>query len=187
MKSEIIKTSKSRVEYHFREKAESSTLVFLHGLGANQEQFIHQCAFFSRYFQVITLNLPGHGNSESSEPFNVAGCAQDIIDLFDALEIEKFHFVGNSMGGNIGYELLGRNEHRLLSLTTFGTTAVLNTSATTIKVLTLIYRVVPMNLVALLVSNSGQTRESRHSIKTMVGKMKKKSLLEIIPVIARFN
>jgi len=48
MKSETIKTHKSTIEYHFREKANSPTLVFLHGLGANQEQFINKCEFFLR-------------------------------------------------------------------------------------------------------------------------------------------
>lgn len=47
---------------------------------------------------MITLNVRGHGNSSSSEYFSLAGCAQDIIDLLDELEIQQFHGIGNSMG-----------------------------------------------------------------------------------------
>jgi len=182
-----VKTNSSIIEYHFRNKIDSPTVVFLHGLGANQEQFINQCDFFAQDYQVVTLNVRGHGNSSSLEEFSLAGCAQDVIDLLDVLQVEKFHFVGNSMGGNIGYELLNRYENRLQSLTTYGTTGELNTSESATKILSFIYKILPVSMIALLASNAGQTKESKQIIKIMMGKMKKKTLLEIIPVLAQFN
>lgn len=187
MKLETIETKKSTIEYCLVNKTGSPTLVFLHGLGANQEQFSGQCAYFSQDFQVLTLNVRGHGESRSTEPFTLAGCAQDLVDLLDALDIKRCHFVGNSMGGNIGYELLNAYEDRLLSMTTFGTTAELNTSKAMTQILTLTYKLLPMSLVASLASGSGLTANSKRFIKDMMGKMKKETLLAIIPVLAQFN
>lgn len=187
MKFEIIRTRKSRVEYHLRKRSDRPTLVFLHGLGANQEQFINQGEFFSQNYQVVTLNVRGHGNSSSSEDFSLAGCAHDVIDVLDALKIQQFHFVGNSMGGNIGYELLSTFEDRLLSLTTYGTTGELNTPKSTTNILIFAYKLIPTSIIASLASSVGQTKESKRLIKAMMGKMKKATLLEIVPVLARFN
>jgi 3-oxoadipate enol-lactonase len=52
--------------------------------------------------------------------------AQDVAALLDHLSITSLHFVGNSLGGLVGYELLQMGRPQLLSLTTFGTTATLH-------------------------------------------------------------
>ncbi len=183
----LLQTTKSSIEYRIEKNPSMPTILFLHGLGANQEQFKEQCAYFSQNYQVLTLNVRGHGKSTSSEPFTLAGCAQDVIDLLDAFDVQQFHFVGNSMGGNIGYELLKTFEDRLLSMTTFGTTAELNTSGSTLKVMTLTYKLLPMGIIASLAKSAGQTPQSKECIKEMMSKMKKETLLEIVPALAQFN
>lgn len=185
--STTIQIGQGTLEYQLREKPNSPTLVFLHGLGANQTQFDKQIDFFAHAYQLLTLNVRGHGRSHSSEPFSLAGCAQDLITLLDALAVEQFHFVGNSMGGNIGYELLRLHEERLLSMTTFGTTAVLHTPTSTTKLLTFVYKLLPTSLIALLASSAGQTTDSKQTIKRMMGEIQKESLLEIVPVLAQFD
>ena len=184
---ETIKTSTSTIEYQFSPNPGCSTIVFLHGLGANLTQFTNQHLFFADRFQVLSLNAPGHGKSRSSVAFSLAACAQDVIDLLDALSIGRFHFVGNSMGGNVGYELMQAFAHRLLSITTFGTTAELNTSETITKILIFTYKVLPIRLIAQLASISGQTDTSKKTIKAMMRQIDKKTLLAILPVLARFN
>lgn len=48
--------------------------------------------------------------------------------MLDYLELNRMHFVGNSLGGLVGYELLEMEPARLASLATFGTTAELHAS-----------------------------------------------------------
>ncbi|MEM9218790.1 MAG: alpha/beta hydrolase [Cyanobacteria bacterium P01_F01_bin.150] len=187
MNLQCTKIRTGTLEYYLRQRKNADTVVFVHGLGANLEQFAKQCDYFDNRFQVLILNLSGHGSSQSIRPFDLASCAQDIIYLLDALNIDKVHYVGNSMGGNIGFEILASFEHRLHSLTTFGTTGELNTSIIATKALGTMYRILPISLIANLASTSGRNKGSKHSIKTMMRQMDRQTILTIIPVLASFN
>jgi 3-oxoadipate enol-lactonase len=62
-----------------------------------------QADHFGRDHQVILVDPPGHGKSQKlTVPFTFAECEQCIVDVLDALDIERSHFVGNSWGGMIG-------------------------------------------------------------------------------------
>ena len=50
-------------------------------------------------------------------PYTLHDMAEDTIGLLDALEIERAHFVGRSMGGMIAQLLAGNYPHRTRSLT----------------------------------------------------------------------
>lgn len=184
---DILQTSSYTIEYQFSPNPSAPTLVFLHGLGANLNQFTNQHLFFKDHFQVLSMNVLGHGKSRSSAPFSLSSCALSVIALLDSLNIDQFHFIGNSMGGNIGYELLRSYEDRLLSMTTFGTTAELRTSKTITTILILTYKILPISLIAQLASTSGQTQLSKQTIKTMMRQTDKNILLDIVPSLANFN
>ena len=57
------------------------------------------------------------------------GLASDVPAVRDHLEVERAHLVGNSPGGLIGFEIAATVPDRLTTLTTFGTTAQLRSSA----------------------------------------------------------
>ena len=80
-----------KFEYYFGPKENADTIVFVHGLGANLTQFKKQCDHFGDRFQILAPNIIGHGASQSTRPFDLASCAQDIIDLLNALNIDKIH------------------------------------------------------------------------------------------------
>jgi len=121
------------IEYSLSGVENEETLLFVHGLGPNLHQFEPQQQFFARSFRVLSVSLRGHGGS--SRPINpteadytVQKLARDVQALLSYLNIEKVHYVGNSLGGLVGYELLEADPDRVSSLTTFGTTAELHSS-----------------------------------------------------------
>jgi 3-oxoadipate enol-lactonase len=62
-----------------------------------------QAAHFGRHHRVILVDPPGQGRSEKlTATFTFADCAGVVVDILDALGIERTHFVGNSWGGMIG-------------------------------------------------------------------------------------
>ena len=64
------------------------------------------------------------GQSMTDAPYTLADMADDIARLFDALDMDRVHLVGASMGGMIAQEVALRHPQRLLSLTSvFSTTA----------------------------------------------------------------
>ncbi len=62
------------------------------------------------------------GQPITAAPYLLADMAQDVADLLTALEIERAHIVGASMGGMIAQEVAARHPERTLSLTSIMST-----------------------------------------------------------------
>lgn len=129
-------TTGIQMEYHLAGGKGGEALLFLHGLGPTLQQFEPQVASFTPHYRVLLPSLRGHGRSTSPVKATLADytareLARDVQALLDYLELDRIHFVGNSLGGLVGYELLEMEPARLASLTTFGTTAELHASRAT--------------------------------------------------------
>lgn len=79
------------------------TIVMLHGFGASKENWLRFAAHLTGQYHVIALDLKGHGDNERD--LNEAYAIQDQVDyvssVTQALGLNNFHLVGNSMGGAI--------------------------------------------------------------------------------------
>ncbi len=92
-------------------------LVMSHSLGCCKDMWAAQVAEFSKSYRVLTYDLPGHGDSESTErKGSLEVLADDLLSLLDALKIEKTHFVGISIGGMIGQVTALAQPERFLGL-----------------------------------------------------------------------
>lgn len=123
----VFKGSEVNLEYYLTGKDNLNTIIFVHGVGFNLRQFRYQQEYFSKDFKVLSVSLRGHGKSSLPKCCNytISKHTKDLIELLNYLEIENAHYVGNSAGGLIGYELIKENPKILKSLVTFGTTAEL--------------------------------------------------------------
>jgi len=103
------------------------TIVFIHGLGADQRQFESDASFFSgQGYNVVTLDLRGHGSSSipwpsSRETLTVKAMAEDLLPLLDRVLQRPLHLVGNSLGGLVALKLIDMRPDQVTSLTTLGT------------------------------------------------------------------
>ena len=55
---------------------------------------------------------------EVGYPFSLDNFANDLLGVFDKLEIEKAHLIGETVGGSISMRFATMHQERLLSLTT---------------------------------------------------------------------
>lgn len=84
-------------------------------------QFVR--TFVEAGYQVIRYDQRGTGMSgwvedwDPKNPYSVADMAGDVVAVLDALEIEKAHIVGFSMGGMIAQEVAIQHPDRVASLT----------------------------------------------------------------------
>lgn len=87
------------------------TVVLLHGLGATGAMnWPGAFGALSPHFRVLALDQRGHGRGiRSARPFRLEDCADDVLRLADALEIEHVIAAGYSMGGPVA--LLARRRH----------------------------------------------------------------------------
>lgn len=97
---------------------EAPAVVYVHGGGSCRVMFRqHAQALASKGLRCVLLDLPGHG-SRMEEPLSMQSAVQSITDTIRRLappcRAVKPVYVGGSLGGYIGMELLGQ-EPELLS------------------------------------------------------------------------
>jgi pimeloyl-ACP methyl ester carboxylesterase len=82
-------------------------VICLHGLGSSKTSFFETIATLTPDHTVHAIDLPGFGSS--SKPargaYDASYFARSVLGYMDAMEIERAHLVGNSMGGRIAIEL----------------------------------------------------------------------------------
>jgi pimeloyl-ACP methyl ester carboxylesterase len=77
-------------------------LVFIHGAGGDKSQWEFQRDFFTnKKFGIITISLPGHGDSSPSKEVSIRSYATNLKEFLSKNGIKKFILVGHSMGGAI--------------------------------------------------------------------------------------
>jgi pimeloyl-ACP methyl ester carboxylesterase len=84
------------------------TLVLLHGLGQSARAWDPVLGRLTATRDVITVDLPGHGQSPPVPPDRYPALAQltdQVADLLDELGLARPHLAGTSMGGRICLEL----------------------------------------------------------------------------------
>jgi pimeloyl-ACP methyl ester carboxylesterase len=84
------------------EKGEGETIVFLHGFMENKNMWHAFTTQLSDNYHVVTIDLPGHGESESLGPVHeMSAMAMVVREVLRNAEVEKCTLVGHSMGGYV--------------------------------------------------------------------------------------
>ena len=83
---------------------QGEAIVMIHGLGASGHFWQAQKDFLQTDFQVVTLDLPGHGKS-AWMPVSLIEMAIDIRQILSSLGISQFSLIASSMGGLVALEL----------------------------------------------------------------------------------
>ncbi len=137
---------------HYNDVGSGEVVIMLHGSGAGATGWanFHRNvdAFVAAGYRVILLDCPGFGKSDpilTAEPRFVVN-ARYTKGLMDALDIDKAHLVGNSMGGGSALAFAVEFPERLGKLILMGAGGVGKTSLFTplpmegIKLLFQVYR-----------------------------------------------
>lgn len=89
------------------EAGSGDPVLLIHGLGATKASFLPTVAALAPGYRTIAVDLPGFG--DSTKPlrgaYDAPFFARAMIALLDALELERAHVIGNSMGGRVAIEL----------------------------------------------------------------------------------
>lgn len=108
-------------------------LVLIHGFGGSSNIFYKQFDAYKEHFNVITINLPGHGHSPDilsySKEFSIKLVTREVLRTLNALGIWRAHFVGVSLGSIIIHQLLQENPDRVKSVVLVGAVTRFNFSS----------------------------------------------------------
>ena len=90
-------------------------LVLVMGIGYDSSLWtLQQVPELSTRFGVVLLDNRDAGRSSRTDhPYTIADMADDVVGLLDALEIQRTHLLGLSMGAMIGMEFALRHADRL--------------------------------------------------------------------------
>lgn len=104
-------------DLHYERHGEGEPLLLLQGLSGNHLHWGEP--FLSRLdgLEAIAFDHRGMGHSAVVDgPFSIADLADDAVALLDALELDRVHVMGISMGGMVAQEIVLRHPDRVRAL-----------------------------------------------------------------------
>ena len=92
-------------------------LVFIHCWGCNRNFWENQVAEFSKTNRVVTIDLPGHGESGAGRTnWTIEGYGDDVKTVVTKLGLKRVVLVGSSMGGPIALEAAKRMPDNVVAI-----------------------------------------------------------------------
>ena len=113
-------------------KESKSWVTFVHGAGGSSSIWFKQVREFKKHFNVLLLDLRGHGNSKTTlkyafnTKYTFDSITNDIVEVIDYLKIEKSHFVGISLGTILIRNLAEKYPYKVESMIMGGAIMKLN-------------------------------------------------------------
>ena len=91
-------------------------LIFIHGIGCNSNQFRYQIDHFSKEYDIINVQLPGHGsNGQNNKGHDILELAIEIYNFIKNIN-NKFVIVAHSIGVRIQLQLYTLVENKTIGL-----------------------------------------------------------------------
>ncbi len=115
---------------YLERKGRGETMILVHGFGASKENWLRFVRDIPETFRVIALDLPGHGESSLCfkgiyDVFSMERrLALALDEIFNEMEVERFHLAGNSMGGLVSLLYVENHPGRVISLGLFDSAGI---------------------------------------------------------------
>lgn len=91
-----------RLHYWIDGPADAPVVLFVNSLGTDLRMWTPQVAAFADRLRVVRYDSRGHGRSDAPPgPYTLERLALDALALLDALNVERAHVCGLSLGGMV--------------------------------------------------------------------------------------
>jgi pimeloyl-ACP methyl ester carboxylesterase len=180
-------------------KHASSTewVTFIHGAGGSSSIWYKQLRSFSAEFNVLLIDLRGHGKSKKPaytdlKRYTFDRIGDDVLEVLDHLGLEKSHFVGISLGTIVIREIAERYPHRVNSMIMGGAVMKLNFRGQVLmRVGVLLKSVIPYLLLyrffAFVIMPRKTHKESRNLFVNEAKKLYQKEFKRWFTLVAEVN
>ena len=124
----FLKLNDAQLFYQWDGPENAPVVVFSNSLGTTHRMWDPQLDAFTRHFRLLRYDGRGHGQSSATPgPYTIEQLAGDVVQLLDALKLERVYFCGLSMGGMIGMFLGAAHPSRLHKIVLCNTAAKIGT------------------------------------------------------------
>lgn len=97
------------------------TAVFIHGAQNDHSVWLLQSRYFAQHgYNVLALDLPGHGRSQGPTRTSVEALAAWLMAVLDAAGVQRAMLVGHSMGALVALEATAQAPPRVSRLALLG-------------------------------------------------------------------
>ncbi len=104
------------IHYTVQGKGETA-LVFVHCWGCDGNLWENQVPEFARKYSVVTIDLPGHGQSgQGRKNWSIESFGDDVKTVVTKLDLKRVVLIGSSMGAPIALEAKRRMPERVLAI-----------------------------------------------------------------------
>lgn len=111
----------SSIAYYIDDTANKDWIVFIHAAFVDHRMFNTQFDYFSGKYNLLAIDLLGHGNSlHAQKNDNIEKMSEWINQIFQKHNILAAHFVGVSLGSIFIQDFANKCENKVLSLACFG-------------------------------------------------------------------
>ena len=165
----------------YRNKKSIKWVTFIHGAGGSSAIWFKQVRVFSKFFNVLLIDLRGHGNSKSFiksyRDYTFDGICIDIIEVLDFEKIKKSNFVGISLGTILIRNIAKINPDRVVSMILGGAILDLNfKSKLLMKIANWTKKILPYMFIYKVLSFVVMPKQQSKRIKEHFYKRSKKTL-----------
>jgi len=116
-----------RLGYDITGPDDADPLLLAGSIGTTRDMWAAQLPALSQRFRVVRIDHRGHGTSWTPPgPYTIADLGGDVLELLDALELDRVHYCGLSLGGMVGMWLAANAPQRIRRLALLCTSAALN-------------------------------------------------------------
>lgn len=88
-----------------KSQASSPWLILIHGLFGNADNLAVIKRHFESNFNILSVDLPDHGESPWTSAFSIEEASEAIFNLMLSLNIERSAVLGHSLGGKVAMKL----------------------------------------------------------------------------------
>lgn len=172
-------------------------VTFIHGAGGSSSIWYKQIRDFQKHFNVLLIDLRGHGKSkkpfyEKLKQYSFDVIGDEVIDVLNHLKIKSTHFVGISLGTIVIRELTERFPERSKSLIMGGAVMKLNLRGQILmRTGALLKSVIPYLLLyrffAFIIMPRKKHRESRNLFINEAKKLYQKEFKRWFTLISEVN
>ena len=96
------------------------SLVFIHGSGGDHSAWSHQYAGLHKQYNIVAIDLPGHGSSEGNGKSDIGSYCLWVKKLLDILPLKNIILVGHSLGAAISLQFALNYPQTIQGIVTVG-------------------------------------------------------------------
>lgn len=113
----FVKASGITFHYRLTGASDAPVVMFSNSLGTSFQTWDAVADLLAPDYRVLRYDMRGHGLTDAPPgPYAIEQLADDAAGLLDALDIDRVHFCGLSIGGMIGQQFGARHADRVRGL-----------------------------------------------------------------------